>query len=583
MLMFATAHAATLSDSERAALLDWRAGPQQLQSAKQLAASLGHDRRLEAVDTLLEGRSYVLMDSFVSSVLAANPAPAVTPALETRAIELARAESYDRDSDSRMTRDAYFRLLRGYHSSELFNVFLEYAREELDARRIAGPQNLMSRPRWYGVGMLTMAQVPDMEAPLASLLPLISTACNGLQLIGYFGTHPYPPALPSLEDLYLRSSIDRTNYCTDQLRNQLVAAQTRSATEAMAERIRWLADQPDDAARDTELKRTIYALGPIRATAQIDYDELEQQLAGKPMTAAMRNQVETAFDQAKRTAKRAREFTLENLDFWIADGNAALVADFLDHGVRPVGKDARGQTRFGLAIAGSQFPMALNILQAGGDVTPDDLVTLCKLPAGVFSSRKVDTEGLLSTLVEHGLDVNRPDSQGWAPLHRAASAGNVPMMAALVSHHAGLEIQLAATPGLHEDPLVAMTGATPLHIAARDRQLGAAEFLLGHGANVNAETARHATPLLFAAAFGNPVAPEATMKNLPVATLLIDHGAKVNLAADDGVTPVLIAHENGNAEMEALLTSRGAKINVVTLLRRKLVHSVEEAYASGMK
>ncbi len=51
----------------------------------------------------------------------------------------------------------------------------------------------------------------------------------------------------------------------------------------------------------------------------------------------------------------------------------------------------------------------------------------------------------------------------------------------------------------------------------------------------------------------------------------------------DGVTPVLIAHENGNTEMEALLTAHGAKINVVTLLKRKLVHSVEEAYASGMK
>lgn len=39
-------------------------------------------------------------------------------------------------------------------------------------------------------------------------------------------------------------------------------------------------------------------------------------------------------------------------------------------------------------------------------------------------------------LVEFGCDVNAPDSDGWTPLHCAASCNNLPMVRFLVEHGA---------------------------------------------------------------------------------------------------------------------------------------------------
>jgi ankyrin repeat protein len=79
-------------------------------------------------------------------------------------------------------------------------------------------------------------------------------------------------------------------------------------------------------------------------------------------------------------------------------------------------------------------------------------------------------------------------------------------------------------------------------------------------------------PLLFAAAFGNT----------PMAKLPIDKGADIKLATYDGVTPRMIAHERGPAELETLLISNGATLNVVILVARKAVHAYLDAIASGM-
>jgi quinoprotein dehydrogenase-associated probable ABC transporter substrate-binding protein len=186
-------------------------------------------------------------------------------------------------------------------------------------------------------------------------------------------------------------------------------------------------------------------------------------------------------------------------------------------------------------------------------------------------------------LLDNGADVNKLDTQGYAPLHTAArnrnsdiakmlldagadanlpdSDGMTPLIHALNRNHVPT-IKLLAERGADlgkESP----AGYTPLEIAIGEDMLFAAEALIDAGADVNAANgAQKVTPLMLIA---SQLAPQARATHIAggptpvdIAADLIARGADVNARSAAGVTPLMVAAGHNNGPMIGLLLAKGA-------------------------
>jgi len=94
-------------------------------------------------------------------------------------------------------------------------------------------------------------------------------------------------------------------------------------------------------------------------------------------------------------------------------------------------------------------------------------------------------------------------------------------------------------------------GQTPLHRALfeiedvfEDRYFDAIQFLLEHGADVDALDNNHSTPLHRASQYGS----------IKAMWLLLEHGANAHLQNDDGHTPSQVASAKDHEEITRLLS-----------------------------
>ncbi|MGN6694020.1 MAG: ankyrin repeat domain-containing protein [Aquihabitans sp.] len=158
--------------------------------------------------------------------------------------------------------------------------------------------------------------------------------------------------------------------------------------------------------------------------------------------------------------------------------------------------------------------------------------------------------------------------EGISPLRAAAYAGHPELLAPLRAAGAEPDAFDAAATGdvaslrdhLDLDPALATAhagdGFTALHLAAWFGQVGAAELLLGRGADVEAVATNgtNLRPLHSAAAGGHEV----------IAHLLLDRGADVDAVQMGGVRPIHSAAHRNDVAMVRLLIGRGADPAAVT-------------------
>eukprot|EP01132_Coremiostelium_polycephalum_P002194 gene2194-2700_t len=133
----------------------------------------------------------------------------------------------------------------------------------------------------------------------------------------------------------------------------------------------------------------------------------------------------------------------------------------------------------------------------------------------------------LKPLLKKGVDVNKKNKKGSAPLHLAITTKAEEIVKLLLKYKADVNTK-------DQD------GATPLHLAVKNNIEGIITLLVQKGADVNAKDKDGSAPLHWA---GNKV----------VIKLLVEQGADMNAKDENGHTPLHSAIENNKKEVIAFL------------------------------
>lgn len=172
-------------------------------------------------------------------------------------------------------------------------------------------------------------------------------------------------------------------------------------------------------------------------------------------------------------------------DFFIAirNDNVAVVKGLLDRGFDPNTPNAQTHTPIYLALRDNATRVT-ELLLAHPQLDVNRLNRFGESPLMMAALR-----GNLSAarrLLQRDADAYKP---GWAPLHYAATNGDLEMIRLLLEHHAYIDAE-------------APTGQTPLMMAARFGSAAAVKLLLDEGADPLIRTAEGFTAMDFAR-FGN--------------------------------------------------------------------------------
>jgi uncharacterized protein len=163
----------------------------------------------------------------------------------------------------------------------------------------------------------------------------------------------------------------------------------------------------------------------------------------------------------------------------IESDEAAVVKRLLGRGFDPNTLDPKGQHGLYIALRES----SLKVAQLLADWPKTDVNKLnAKDESPLMLAALKGHQKIAEALVKRGADVNKT---GWAPLHYAASSGNLPIIAMLIENSAYIDA---------ESP----NGTTPLMMAAMYGTPEAVKLLIEEGADVQLKNAQGLTALQFA-------------------------------------------------------------------------------------
>ncbi|XP_044260060.1 poly [ADP-ribose] polymerase tankyrase [Tribolium madens] len=247
--------------------------------------------------------------------------------------------------------------------------------------------------------------------------------------------------------------------------------------------------------------------------------------------------------------------------------------------------DGRHSTPLHFASGYNRVAVVEYLLQQGADVHAKDKGGLVPLHNACSYGHYEVTE----LLVKHGANVNVADLWKFTPLHEASAKGKYEIVKLLLKHGADptkknrdgataldlvregdqdvadllrgnaalldaakkgnlARIQRLITPENINCRDVQGRNSTPLHLAAGYNNVEVAEYLLEHGADVNAQDKGGLIPLHNASSYGH----------LDIAALLIKYNTVVNATDKWGFTPLHEAAQKGRTQLCALLLAHGA-------------------------
>uniref|UniRef100_A0A182MSV2 Poly [ADP-ribose] polymerase n=1 Tax=Anopheles culicifacies TaxID=139723 RepID=A0A182MSV2_9DIPT len=247
--------------------------------------------------------------------------------------------------------------------------------------------------------------------------------------------------------------------------------------------------------------------------------------------------------------------------------------------------DGRHSTPLHFAAGFNRVPVVEFLLEHGAEVHASDKGGLVPLHNACSYGHYEVTE----LLVKHGANVNVADLWKFTPLHEAAAKGKYEIVKLLIKHGADVtkknrdgatpldlvregdqdvadllrgnaalldaakkgnlaRVQRLVSPDNINCRDAQGRNSTPLHLAAGYNNLEVAEYLLEHGADVNAQDKGGLIPLHNASSYGH----------LDIAALLIKHNTVVNATDKWGYTPLHEAAQKGRTQLCSLLLAHGA-------------------------
>ncbi|KAL7397389.1 hypothetical protein ABVT39_021211 [Epinephelus coioides] len=171
------------------------------------------------------------------------------------------------------------------------------------------------------------------------------------------------------------------------------------------------------------------------------------------------------------------------------------------------------------------------------------------LGSALFSAVKQNCDGVLTTLIDSGANVNMLDKQGYTPLLLSAELGHTEVLRVLVAKQAKLDATLSDL-------------SSALHLAVHSGSAPIVQTLLETGLEPNIAGPKAQTPLHLAAQCNRP----------ELVDVLLRAGAQVNAVAQDGLTPLHVASQQGHADTVIPLLQGKADPGVKDRLGRTALH-----------
>lgn len=210
-------------------------------------------------------------------------------------------------------------------------------------------------------------------------------------------------------------------------------------------------------------------------------------------------------------------------------GNCTITQQLVRAGCKINDTDNYGNTALHLAIKYDQLKVANQLIRLGADIHSKDCsgdmplhATIIPMMARTKSkrtgSKAVHRFRLVRMLLDAGAKVNAKNTDGCAPIHYAASNGNLELVKILIKAGADVNVQCKI-------------GRTALYNAIDSCDEALVLLLLNKGASVDVKTESGCTPLNWAAQVNNNNSHESIVRKL------LDFGSDVNCVTEDGWTP----------------------------------------------